>query len=75
MTIEKLNKFLMGLDYFPMGKCACKGSPFVWKHQSGFEIKLYNDGTWKLINGQLLRYGYIETAIEEIKDFYEQLLG
>jgi len=73
--IEKLNSYLISMNYFPMGRCACKGRPYRWKNSNGYEVKLYNDNTWHLINSTVLRYGYIETAIEEIQDYYQKLLG
>jgi hypothetical protein len=73
--IEKLNKYLISMKFFPLGRCSCKGKPFRWKNETGFEVKLYNDDTWQLLNGQILRYGYIETAIEEINEFYQKFMG
>lgn len=73
--IEEMNAFLIALDFNPVGRCSCKGRPFRWKHRDGFECKLYNDGTWQLLQGGILRYGKQETAIEEINDYFHSLLA
>jgi hypothetical protein len=38
-------------------------------------VKHYKDNNWQLIVGGIVRYGKIETAIDEIKDYYQQLVG
>lgn len=73
--MEELNAFLISLDFYPVGRCSCKGRPFRWKRRDGFEVKLYNDHTWQLLQGGILRYGKAETAIAEISEYYQDKLS
>ncbi len=69
--MNELNAYLLTIGYYPVGYCAaCKRRPFRWKHSDGHEVKLYKDGQWLLIDTTTKRYGTIETAINEIKDYY-----
>jgi hypothetical protein len=73
--IEELNAYLIGLNFAPVGRCSCKGRPYRWKHRDGFEVKLYNDNTWQLLQGGIVRYGHKDTAIEEINEYFLHLMG
>jgi hypothetical protein len=74
--IEIINSYLIKMQYFPLGRCACKGKPFRWKHSDGHEVMLFNDGRWQLRhNGRTTRYGQQETILGEIQEYYSQRLG
>ena len=73
--MSELNAYLVGIGYYPLGRCACKGKPFRWKNREGHEVKHYKDNNWQHIVGGIVRYGKIETAIDEIKEYYQQLVG
>lgn len=74
--MTELNAYLIDMGYYPKGRCACKGKPFRWSSKDGYEVRLYSDETWQLRHSdQTLRYGHIQTAIDEIQDYYQKLLG
>ena len=74
--MNDLNAYLLTIGYYPLGYCAaCKRRPFRWRHQDGHEVKLYKDGQWLLIDTTTKRYGTIQTAIQEIQDYYQQRMA
>lgn len=74
--MKDLNNYLIMMGYVPMGRCACKGRPFRWVNRDGYEVRVYLDETWQLRHSdQVRRYGHLQTAIQEINDYYQKLLG
>jgi hypothetical protein len=48
---------------------------YRWKRADGYEFKLDKWDRWELIKNGIKRYGKAETAIEEVKDYFEKQLA
>lgn len=48
---------------------------YRWKRADGHEFKLDKWNRWELIKNGVKRYGKAETAVEEVKDYFEKLMA
>ena len=73
MTV--IDEYLQSIGFKPRGRCACMSKAYRWKKVDGHEFKLDKWGRWELIYNGIKRYGKAETAVEEVKDYFEKLMA
>lgn len=73
--IATIDEYLQSIGFKPRGRCACMSKAYRWKRADGHEFKLDKWDRWELIKNGIKRYGKAETAIEEVKDYFEKLMA
>lgn len=70
-----IDNYLQSIGFKARGRCSCMSKAYRWKKPDGHEFKLDRWGNWELIKNGVKRYGKAETAIEEVKDYFEKLMA
>ena len=70
-----IDTYLQSIGFKPRGRCACMSKAYRWKRADGHEFKLDKWNRWELIKNGIKRYGKAETAVEEVKDYFEKLMA
>ena len=70
-----IDEYLKSIGYKARGRCACMSRAYRWRHPDGHEFKIDKWNNWQLIYNGIRRYGKAETAIEEVKDYFEKLMA
>lgn len=70
-----IDNYLQSIGFKPRGRCSCMSKAYRWKRYDGHEFKLDKWNRWELIKNGIKRYGNAETAIEEVKDYFEKLMA
>ena len=73
--IATINEYLQSIGFKPRGRCACMSKAYRWKKADGHEFKLDKWNRWELIYNGIKRYGKAESAVEEVKDYFEKLMA
>lgn len=73
--IASIDEYLQSIGFKPRGRCACMSKAYRWKRADGHEFKLDKWNRWELIKNGVKRYGKAETAVEEVKDYFEKLMA
>ena len=73
--IATIDEYLQSIGFKSRGRCACMSKAYRWKRADGHEFKLDKWNRWELIKNGIKRYGKAETAIEEVKDYFEKLMA